>query len=83
MGGVWARGTTVQGPVKVIQDRLIAEGFMSQDDLAGGGYGVFGPKTEKAVKAFQEASGLSTDGEVGPDTWAALEGEYEPVAPPK
>ena len=34
--------------------------------------GVFGPKTETAVIAFQTAKGLSVDGKVGPQTWAAL-----------
>ena len=34
--------------------------------------GVFGTKTEKAVKAFQNAHNLSADGIVGPKTWAAL-----------
>ena len=34
--------------------------------------GVFGDKTEQAVKAFQSAHGLKADGIVGPKTWAAL-----------
>jgi hypothetical protein len=41
------------------------------------GYGIaidhdFGPKTEAAVKAFQQAHGLEADGIVGRITWAAL-----------
>ncbi|WP_371577541.1 protein kinase [Streptomyces sp. NBC_01314] len=42
-----------------------------------GGTGVdgkFGKKTESAVKQFQGAKGLEVDGQVGPDTWAALRG---------
>ena len=35
--------------------------------------GKFGPKTEAAVKRFQEAHGLTADGIVGRKTWAALE----------
>jgi peptidoglycan hydrolase-like protein with peptidoglycan-binding domain len=34
--------------------------------------GVFGPKTETAVKDFQQGAGLVADGVVGPLTWAAL-----------
>lgn len=34
--------------------------------------GVFGPKTEAAVKEFQQGAGLIVDGVVGPLTWAAL-----------
>jgi peptidoglycan hydrolase-like protein with peptidoglycan-binding domain len=34
--------------------------------------GNFGPKTETAVKGFQQGAGLVADGIVGPLTWAAL-----------
>lgn len=34
--------------------------------------GDYGPKTKKAVAAFQSACGLSADGICGPKTWAAL-----------
>lgn len=34
--------------------------------------GVFGPKTEEAVKRFQRAMSLTVDGIVGSRTWAAL-----------
>ena len=34
--------------------------------------GVFGPKTEQAVRVFQQSKGLKVDGIVGPRTWAAL-----------
>lgn len=34
--------------------------------------GVYGPKTESAVKRFQKSKGLVADGIVGPRTWVAL-----------
>lgn len=40
--------------------------------------GIFGKKTEAAVRAFQAANGLKVDGIVGKQTWAALLGETAP-----
>lgn len=34
--------------------------------------GIFGPKTDKAVRAYQKSKGLQVDGIVGPKTWSAL-----------
>lgn len=36
--------------------------------------GVFGPKTESAVKVYQRKHGLSADGIVGPATWRVMFG---------
>ncbi|HKP76157.1 MAG TPA: N-acetylmuramoyl-L-alanine amidase, partial [Longimicrobiaceae bacterium] len=47
--------------VKVLQARLGVEQA-----------GVFGPRTEAAVRAFQRDHGMVPDGIVGPKTWAAL-----------
>lgn len=43
--------------------------------------GVYGPVTARAVRAFQDARGLSVDGILGPRTWAAIgEGVEAPAA---
>jgi peptidoglycan hydrolase-like protein with peptidoglycan-binding domain len=48
----------------------------------------FGPKTENAVKAFQQSNRLTPDGVVGPQTWAAMDEAFDlppyptPMLPP-
>ena len=44
--------------------------------------GVMGPKTKKAIEAFQQASGLKADGKVGPKTWAMLSAHLNPAPAP-
>ena len=53
--------------VKYLQRLLTNHGFTLSTD------GVFGPKTEAAVIAFQAANDLDPDGIVGPLTWKTLE----------
>ena len=53
--------------VKVVQARLTDLGFRP-----GPVDGEFGPKTDRAVRAFQDKWDLKVDGKVGPATWKAL-----------
>ena len=53
--------------VKWAQLRLIDLGYS-----VGRADGIFGAKTDAAVKAFQKDNGLSQDGDIGPKTWAKL-----------
>lgn len=55
--------------VRELQNLLVAHGYPLTVD------GVFGAKTETAVKNFQSISGLKPDGICGALTWAALQGE--------
>jgi N-acetylmuramoyl-L-alanine amidase len=52
--------------VRDLQRRLGALGLAPE---VSGGYG---PRTERAVRTFQEGRGLVPDGVCGPDTWSAL-----------
>ena len=55
--------------VQDLQNILLKLGYDIRGSTADGD---FGPATEAAVKQFQQASGLTTDGIVGHGTWSAL-----------
>jgi murein L,D-transpeptidase YcbB/YkuD len=72
-GTVVATPTTTLKPgdtgpqVRVLQHALNALGYS-----VGTPDGVYGPKTEAAVKEFQQAAGLTADGVFGPQTMNAM-----------
>lgn len=55
--------------VRVLQALLIGNGYSVG---SSGVDGSFGPATDKAVRAYQKANGLTVDGSCGPATWAKL-----------
>ena len=59
---------SIGADVKEIQSRLSAQGFDP-----GPIDGIFGPRTDTAVRRFQAARGLVEDGIVGPQTLIALD----------
>ena len=59
-------------PVPTLQHLLRAQGQEVAVD------GVFGPRTDRAVRAFQQSEGLTVDGIVGPRTWAHALSDYCP-----
>lgn len=54
--------------VRELQTLLHVKGYLPKHEIDG----VFGPKTQAAVKEFQRAKGLDADGLVGPKTRAML-----------
>ena len=63
--------------VRVAQTALARAGFNP-----GSSDGVFGPNTQNAVRAFQQAKGLTVDGIIGPRTWTALMAYLGTITPP-
>jgi peptidoglycan hydrolase-like protein with peptidoglycan-binding domain len=76
---VLQRGMT-GGAVTGLQQKLVAARFMSNADFRSGP-GVYGPRTEAAVKRLQQSVGLPVTGIAGPSTLAALSSgaRYQPV----
>ena len=63
--------------VSVLQGRLQDLGYSP-----GPVDGIFGPRTEAAVKAFQRDRGIAVDGIAGPQTWGQINGSPPPTANP-
>lgn len=62
--------------VKTLQDRLIAVGVLQLNGRRGvlnARESVFGPDTDRAVRAVQAIAGLTVDGICGPRTWAVID----------
>lgn len=69
-GGDLKRG--MRGPaVKQLQETLVKFGAMSRAEMATGP-GIFGPRTEAAVKRYQARNGVPSTGYFGPLTRAAM-----------
>jgi murein DD-endopeptidase MepM/ murein hydrolase activator NlpD len=71
MNGIRPGDTNNAGLVKNVQDKLVELGYMTKDQI-GNNAGVFGPKTEAALKAFQTANGINSTGNIGQRTFNAL-----------
>jgi Putative peptidoglycan binding domain/CHAP domain len=63
--------------VRDAQSRLLQHGFSP-----GPVDGIFGSGTDAATRAFQRAKGLTVDGVIGPNTWAALTSAPRQAPPP-
>jgi len=72
-----AKGSSDRGNVALLQSALVSKGYMTEGD-AKTGPGVFGDKTERAVKAAQRINFLPDTGVVDTETWAALYGVTTP-----
>lgn len=70
--GTLLRGGKKGEAVQNLQMKLIAMGFLH--DVADG---IFGKNTEQAVKQFQLAEGLTSDGIAWPQTISAVNSRYE------
>lgn len=57
--------------VAELQDNLVRLGYMTREDV-NTGRGIFGPKTDRALRQFQAEHNLTRDGIYGADTFHAL-----------
>ncbi|MDX2015282.1 MAG: peptidoglycan-binding domain-containing protein [Myxococcaceae bacterium] len=76
---VLRRGAT-GAAVKALQLKLVSKGYLSRSDFQAG-IGVFGPRTETAVKRAQVEHGLPVNGVVDARTSAAINAERPSAKP--
>lgn len=68
--------------VRELQSSLVKLGYMTQSQV-NTGPGIFGPKTEAAVKAFQSSHGITPSGIFGTNTRAAMTKALQGAGGPK
>jgi peptidoglycan hydrolase-like protein with peptidoglycan-binding domain len=64
--------------VKTLQDALVKLGHLTKDQV-NTGYGIFGPKTEGAVEAFQKKNNLPVTGKFDSATQTAMKDIFDGV----
>jgi murein DD-endopeptidase MepM/ murein hydrolase activator NlpD len=71
LNGIKPGDTANRSLVSNVQNKLVDLGYMTRDQI-GNNSGVFGPKTEAALKAFQAANDINTTGNIGQRTFNSL-----------
>ena len=80
LDGRWSAGINKGRDTEIVYgatgaDVAEAQCLLRRAGISPGGIdGMFGPLTLRAVKAFQDRSGLTVDGMLGPRSWKALRG---------
>ena len=74
------RGVLYHQPKVSMSTRDIQRALKRAGYYTGHVDGAIGPRTKKAVRAFQKANGLKPDGIIGQQTWAKLQ-EHLPAKP--